>query len=267
MQQTLGPCGCASKTPDSQPSEGDEDDPALEQDGLGEADPYGDVLHTKDGLVDLDDAAAADLDIGVLLTDLEEVDQAADAHELVLDISALLKDTEERSSQDALDEEGPVGAEAFYGLEELPSDAEPGAADGLLESSTELCEQDLPALDGDGDDGVGVLDLAAVGDAALDEPLPEWTANRWDSRAVEPALPACSVLALTGEWIAAAGNGIYWLDRGCAVKRQLSGLGAGVVAAAARAPEWDSVRMATAEAPAWASRVGAGWLVFDPARP
>lgn len=213
-----------------------EDDSALEQEGLGEVDPFSDVLEraNEESVVDMDDANATDLDIGVLLQDIEEAPREPDAYDSVVDISDLLNTIDERSSADAGDEQGPVVPEAFYGFQDLPPDGDPNASDGLVDSGTDLSEQDLPALDGDADDdGVGLLDTTSFGDPERDEELPEWSMDRWHARAVEPALPPCNAVVLTGEWVVAGGSEVWWLDHGCSVRHRTGDLGASVVALAA----------------------------------
>ncbi|MBN1609770.1 MAG: hypothetical protein JW940_24270 [Polyangiaceae bacterium] len=225
---------CADELPGNRPSERDED-AALDQEGLGEEDPFSDVLDTgrNEGIADTDDAIASDLDIGMLLEDTPDGPNEADVDELVLDIGELLNATDDRDLRDAGEEDGPAAPEAFYGIEELPLEGGWGAAEGLPEPATDLSEQPLPDLDGDVDDEtVELVDVASVGDPACDEALPDWAASPWDARAAEPALPPSAVLVLAGDWVVAGASELWWLDRGCSVKHRVAGPGDSIVALA-----------------------------------
>jgi hypothetical protein len=225
-ESALPACVCAGEAPGNRPSERDEEDPALDQEGLGDEEPYSDILDTTsdEGIADRDDAVAADLDIGVLLEDAPDVPHEPDTNELVLDIGELLNSTDDRDLRDRDDEQGPVVPEAFYGVAELPPEGDWAAAEGLTEPATDLSEQPLPELDGDVDDeAVGLVDVTAVGNPACDEALPDWAANRWDARAVEPALPPSAALVVAGDWVVAGASELCWIDRSCSVQHRVGG--------------------------------------------
>jgi hypothetical protein len=240
---------CAEEKSGPPTTERGEQDPALDQEGLGEEDPYRDILGAseEEGTADTDDAIATDLDIGMLLEDAPDAAHEQDADELVLDIGELLGAVDERDSHDTGEEEGPAVPDASYGIAELPSDRDSGAAEDLPEPATDLLEQQLPELDGSAEDeGVGLVDIASVGDPACDETLPDWAAQRWDARAVEPALPPSAALVLAGDWVVAGGRELCWLDRGCSVRHRVAVAGGSISALApCLAGETEAVVLAT----------------------
>jgi hypothetical protein len=226
---------CADETPGNRAPERGEEDPALDQEGLGEEDPFADVLDTArhEGDAETDDAVASDLDIGVLLEEVPDIPLEPDADKLVLDIGELLNAEDDRDSSEGGDEHGPAVSDAFYGIVEPPQERDGSALVGLPEPAMDLPEQQLPELDGDaGDEAVGLLDVVAVGISACDEALPDWAANRWDPRASEPALPPCAALVLAGDWVVAGAKDLCWLDRGCSVNHRVPGPGQSIVALA-----------------------------------
>lgn len=203
----------------------DDSEPMADLPPLDEGDdaegPAGDtdnLLTPLDETSDLDDEAAAMLDIGLEIEQPDDRSSDDDGGELVLDIAALLDAVDERDTDADGDASGPELFDASAGITQLEDehlrDADARAADIALDDFGEL-----PDLDDDGEGEAGEdadaawLELPAEAD--VDEP-PDWAPERWSMSALDTEAGALSALDVSGDVLVAGGDTLVALVPGAA---------------------------------------------------
>jgi hypothetical protein len=181
----------------------------------------------------LDDSAAADLDVGEELDDLDDED--AGEPEVDVDVGALDEgiDFDEKETDLAppvAADDGGTPDDDGIAIDES-RDGDDGGAEGTSEApEDEVDEDELPDID-DGDDVDVDRDLAETLLAEADATLPPWAPARVALlEGAGAAVPCCKVAAVAGR-VAAAGEVLLFVEEGARAARRLP-FAEGVVAVA-----------------------------------
>ena len=242
------PPGTPARPPASRPRDAEEDDidlPPLDADGDdGEEEEAGHedlIAPLEDEADGLDDASAADLDVGVELGD-DDLDATGgdEAAEGEIDVGPLDEDI-------AADEDAAAQDESLEGIGGEDDDLETGddgEDDGGAEGTDDPIEDavddaDLPELDAD-DEGDyepgGELEEAIE---AADGTLPPWSDARWVVREGAGAAVPCSSVAVGAGRVAAAGDVVLLVGEGAHAENRASFGSGGVSVAIADGPGQD----------------------------
>lgn len=215
-------------------------DPALEEGLIPPDDDGGDLL---------DDATAADLEIGIDIgSDDDDPTGGDEPAEEGIDVGPLDEGIEDeddaerpagspigRAGEDAGERHGPD--DAFDDLDDLDDGDDDGGQEGTDEPiEDEVNDEDLPELDADeGGDFEGEDLIAELQDQALEDRLPPWDAARWVAREGAGAAVPCCAVAVGRARVAAAGDVLLLVDEGAHATRRAGATAGGVSLAIAEA--------------------------------
>lgn len=161
--------------------------PPLDDDGEAETDRFDDPLDELDDAENRDDAETDDLALDDDLDELPPGDDA-DADDADVGEDEIDDDAPTLTREDA---EAPGVGDEDFALGAPPIDADDGGEEGTFDEEPKAAP--LPALDGDGDDGDGMLELHLLPPLRR-APLPPWQDAAW-----ERATDAGSPPPITGE--------------------------------------------------------------------
>jgi hypothetical protein len=198
----------------------------------------------------LDDATAADLDVGDELDDLDD-EAGADA-DADVDVGPLEEGIDVAEQDGDAGEEDATVVDAEGVAVDETHDADDGGAEGTSENpEDEVDEGALPDID-DGEDAVGEQALADALFAEGRPDLPEWASVRVAPVEGAGAAVPCRSIAVAAGRVAAAGEVLLFVEEGARAARRLP-FGEGVIAVALGD---DALLAATARGQLLAGRLG-----------